>query len=288
MLQRVDMEELVRARDLLSNPGLAAKITHAIGVPLDRGISLLPAEVKSTINASATKAIGAAATVAFASMDTRVLGAVASNRLHKFMAASAGAMGGVFGLPALAIELPITTSIILRSIADIARSEQVDLKDPQTRVECLTVFALGGPGSGDDAAESGYYAVRIALANSVAEVAQFIAARSGAEVSAPALSNFVSKISLRFSAQVSQKIAAQVAPFLGAVGGAFINTLFIRHYQDMARGHFIVKRLEALYGKDAVQQAFERVEHPVLLPCPLSVDNDTSVGAADPTIAPCN
>ena len=260
MLQRLDLEELVRARKLLSNPGLAAKITHAIGAPLDRGIALLPTEVKSAINASANKAIGAAAAVAFATMDTGAMGAVASNRLHKFMAAGVGAMGGVFGLPALVIELPLTTSIILRSIADIARSEHANLHDPQSRVECLTVFALGGPGSADDAAESGYYAVRIALANSVSEVAQFIAARSGAEAGAPAVTNLVAKVSARFGSQVTQKIVAQAAPILGAAGGAFVNTLFISHYQDMARGHFIVKRLEATYGPEIVQRAYEQLD----------------------------
>jgi len=260
MLQGTDLEDLARARNLLANPGLAAKITNAIGVPLDRGLALLPKEVKSTINKSANKAIGAAATVAFATMDTGAMGAVASNRLHKLVAAGAGAFGGVFGLPALVIELPITTSIILRSIADIARSEHANLLDPRTRVECLTVFALGGPGTGDDAAESGYYAVRFALANSVSEVAQFIAARSGAEAGAPAVTKLVARVSSRFGAQVTQKIAAQAAPILGAAGGAFVNTLFVSHYQDMARGHFIVKRLEATYGLEAVQDAYEQLD----------------------------
>jgi hypothetical protein len=269
MLQSSDLEELARARRLLSKPGLAAKITHAIGVPLDRGIALLPAEVKSAIDASANKAIASAAAAAFATMDTGALGAVASNRLHKFMAAGVGALGGLFGLPALVIELPLTTSIILRSIADIARSEHANLHDPQTRVECLSVFALGGPGSEDDAAESGYYAVRIALANSVSEVAQFIAARSGAEAGAPAVTNLVAKVSARFGPQVTQKIAAQAAPILGAAGGAFVNRLFISHYQDTARGHFIVKRLEATYGQEAVQHAYALLERPLTEVCAL-------------------
>jgi hypothetical protein len=41
--------------------------------------------------------------------------------------ATTGGVGGLFGLPALAIELPISTTIMLRSIADIARSEDEDI-----------------------------------------------------------------------------------------------------------------------------------------------------------------
>jgi len=37
-----------------------------------------------------------------------------------------------------------------------------------------------------------------------------------------------------------------------------VNTVFIGHYQDMARGHFIVRRLEKIYGADPVRAAYDR------------------------------
>ena len=37
---------------------------------------------------------------------------------------------------------------------------------------------------------------------------------------------------------------------------AVINLLFIDHFQDIARGHFIVRRLERTYGADIVKQAY--------------------------------
>jgi len=49
------------------------------------------------------------------------------NNLHRAIVAVTGAVGGVFGLPALAIELPVSTMVIFRSIADIARSEGENL-----------------------------------------------------------------------------------------------------------------------------------------------------------------
>jgi hypothetical protein len=48
-------------------------------------------------------------------------------------------------------------------------------------------------------------------------------------------------------------------PILGAAGGAFINVLFIKHFQDLARGHFIVRRLEAQYGQAAVRAAYMQI-----------------------------
>ena len=58
---------------------------------------------------------------------------------------------------------------------------------------------------------------------------------------------------------VSQKTAAQMIPVLGAAGGAIINTLFIGHYQDMARGHFIVRRLEKIHGTETIRRAYDHI-----------------------------
>ena len=38
----------------------------------------------------------------------------------------------------------MSTIIMLRSIAEIARSEGEDLSDPETALSCVQVFALGG------------------------------------------------------------------------------------------------------------------------------------------------
>ena len=47
-----------------------------------------------------------------------------------------------------------------------------------------------------------------------------------------------------------------VVPAIGAAGGAIINTLFIDHFQDMAHGHFIVRRLERKYGEAIVKEKY--------------------------------
>ena len=80
-------------------------------------------------------------------------------------------------LAALPVELPVSTTIMLRSIADIARSEGEDLSDPETALACVEVFALGGRPGSADASESGYFAVRGMLAKTVTEAARFVAER---------------------------------------------------------------------------------------------------------------
>src|ERR1700746_681884 len=67
-----------------------------------------------------------------------------SQFLHRALATASGAAGGTFGLAALPVELPVSTTIMLRSIADIARSEGEDLSDPEAALACVEVFALGG------------------------------------------------------------------------------------------------------------------------------------------------
>ena len=142
--------------------------------------------------ATASKAIAGATTqalnaarVAFRTMHNEPK--AASSYLHKALAATSGAVGGSFGLVALPIELPISTVIMLRSIGDIARAEGEDLRDPETALSCLQVFALGGLKGEAEAANSGYFALRGLLAKSVGEAARFIAERGGVAEGAPVL-----------------------------------------------------------------------------------------------------
>ena len=140
---------------------------------------------------------------------------------------------------------------MLRSIAEIARSEGEDLSAPATALSCVQVFALGGRPGSADASESGYFAVRGILAKSVTQAARFIAERGVIEEGGPLLVRFLAQVASRFGLVVTQKVAAQAVPVVGALGGAAVNYAFIEHFQDVARGHFTVRRLERAYGEDA-------------------------------------
>jgi hypothetical protein len=66
-------------------------------------------------------------------------------------------------------------------------------------------------------------------------------------------------IASRFGVVVGQKFAAQAIPVVGALSGAAVNYAFIDHFQEIARAHFAVRRLERRYGKDAVRMAYDKL-----------------------------
>ncbi len=254
-VDEIDKQDLARAKQLLENPGLAARITNMIGSPIERGLEMLPKNWHQGISKlTETALLKATETAAFTMRDSP--GQAASNSLHKLSVAASGGLGGLFGLSAIGIELPLSTSIILRSIADIARSEGESISSIDTKMACLEVFALGGRGAGDDAAEAGYFAVRTALAKSVSDATAYILKSGVSESASPVLIKLVARVANSFGVQVTQKAAAQAIPAIGAAGGALINTIFIDHYQCVARGHFIVRRLERKYGKELIQNLY--------------------------------
>ncbi|HEX9658018.1 MAG TPA: EcsC family protein [Bacteroidota bacterium] len=249
-------DELDRAINALENPGFIARLTNFLGMPLEKAIKGLPERAGDLITNAARGAIEKALGLALRTLKEK-RGASSANRFHKALVGTSGFAGGMFGLPALAVELPVSTTIMLRSIADIAQSEGEELSAIETKLACIEVFALGGNRSSDDAVDTGYYAVRATLARALAEAAQFIAHRGLAQEGAPVIVRIVALIASRFSATVSEKIVAQAVPAIGALGGATINVLFMEHFQQMARGHFIIRRLERIYGAERVKTEYE-------------------------------
>jgi hypothetical protein len=252
-----DFDALRIAVRTLEQPSLTARLAGMVGKPLDLIAGYMPPGASAIISGATQKGLEAALKVALLTLRDRP--AEGSRLLHKSLAVASGAFGGAFGVTTLPIELPVSTIIMLRSIADIARSEGEDLTDPENTLACLQVFALGGRTPADDASESMYFAVRGFLAKSTAEAARYIAERSIVEEGAPLLIRFLTQIAGRFGVVVTQKFAAQAVPVIGAFGGAVVNYAFIDHFQDVARGHFIVRRLERAYGKDAIRVEYDRV-----------------------------
>ena len=253
-----DLKALGKAVDVLENPSLTAKITDFIGQPIEKAFQYLPEKWNDKIGEVTQMALRKALKLSISSIkkDSR---RTSSNKMHKVLTGASGAVGGAFGLAALTVELPISTTIILRSIADIARSEGEDISSIEVQLSCLEVFALGGKSEKDDSSESGYFAVRLALAKSITEVAKYITEKGLTEEGAPILVKFILKIATRFGIQVSEKAAAQAIPLIGAAGGAIINLLFIDHFQNIAWGHFTMRRLERIYGEENIRQEYESI-----------------------------
>lgn len=271
-LSEEDRAVLRRAVLALERPSLAARLANLAGAPLDFLGRAMPQAVSDAIARATEAALRGALRVALASMpdpttaggtDRRgravALLADSSGAKHKTLVALSGAFGGAFGIATLPIELPLSTTIMLRAIAEIARQEGEDLSDPDAALACLQVFALGGRSEADNMAESGYFAVRGALARTVAEAARYVAERGFLEEGAPILLRFAAQIAARFGIVVSQKVAAQAVPVIGAVGGAAVNAAFMDHFQTIARAHFTVRRLERSYGRELVRAAYDTI-----------------------------
>jgi hypothetical protein len=257
-LSSPEIEDLRTAKLLLETPGLAAKISSFIGAPIEKGIAFLPKSWNVLVNNAARKSIEAALDVALWTMDHGQPQS-SSDWWHKLAVGTTGAAGGAFGLPALAIELPISTAIMLRSIADIARSEGENPRMPDVKLECVQVLAFGGSSKSDDGTETGYFAARAAMAKAISEAAAHLAQKGLAQGGGPAIVRLIAQIASRFSIVVSEKAAAQAVPVVGAFGGALINTLFIDHFQDMGKGHFIVRRLERVHGAEEVKRIYNEL-----------------------------
>jgi hypothetical protein len=257
IMQEEDVQALRTAVTTLEHPSFAARLAEIAGKPIELFNRALPETASKAIAAATSQALNAALRVALRTMENQPK--AASSYLHKALAATSGAVGGSFGLAALPIELPISTVIMLRSIGDIARAEGEDLRDPETALSCLQVFALGGLKGEADVANSGYFAVRGLLAKSVAEAARFIVDRGVVAEGGPVLVRLIAQIASRFGVVVTQKLAAQAVPIIGALGGAAVNYAFIDHFQEIARAHFTVRRLERRYGKDVVRMAYDKL-----------------------------
>jgi hypothetical protein len=254
----VDQEALAAAVRRLESPSLAGRLAALAGKPVALVHRALPAAASTAVAKATKHALERALDVALFSLrNPRLTG---GRKLHSGLACTSGAIGGAFGIVALAVELPVSTAIMLRAIAAIAREEGEDLADPRTGLACLEVFALGGPPTDETVVEADYFAVRAMLARGLVEVADFALDKGAIREGAPFLVRFLTQIASRFGVVVSQKIAAQTIAVAGAVGGAAVNLAFIEHFQDVARGHFTVRRLERVHGAEIVRAEYDRLK----------------------------
>jgi hypothetical protein len=254
----LDLESLRGAVAALERPAWSVRLVNLIGIPIEAATKLLPRQANAIVSRATTTAVRKALVAAVSTMGTARRGAP-STWLHRAAAAGSGGIGGFFGLAGLAVELPVSTVIMLRAIADIARSEGEDVGSVEAQLACVQVFALGGPVPADDVSETAYYAARLGLAKALGEAAEHIAARGLSEEGAPVVLRLIARIAARFDVVVSEKVAAQAVPVVGAASGAAINLLFLSSFQRTAAAHFAVRRLERRYGADAVKRAYEAI-----------------------------
>lgn len=161
------------------------------------------------------------------------------NLIHRLATTASGVASGFVGLPGAIVDIPFTTTTILRSIAEVARDSGEDLSSEDTRRACLEVLAFGGPGESGDEMETGYWAARLGVSHLTINL--LIRSAAG-----------------QFGLILSEKLLAQMVPVAGAVTGGLLNYSFTDYYQSMAKVHFCLRALERRTGDAAaVKLAFE-------------------------------
>lgn len=149
---------------------------------------------------------------------------------------ASGAIGGFTGMAGFVPDIAFTTLVIMRAIAEIARAEGEDLAAEAARQACLEVFAFGGTELGlEEDTDISYWSARLVFQGR------------------PIVLLF-SEIASRYGLRVSQKLALQAMPVVGAAGGALVNSVFFQHYRAVAQVHFVIRRLERQYGPEAVRR----------------------------------
>ena len=263
-----DRASLQRAVVMLEETNLAVRIAGVLGTVAGRSLhgvlEQMPLPMRRQILRAANGAAAEALTVAYRSI-LPTLGQRRRFRLpvppkfaERAVTLVSGIAGGAGGIPGTMIELPVTTALLLRSIARIAEEEGEDPRDNDTRAECLKVLAIGAPSTvspstpaSGEAGAASYQAVRLAMA----EVVSAAAGRAAGEL----FPRLAAAVLPRFGVSVTWKFAGQAVPVAGSAAGGLVNLAFTAHYQEKARGHFIVRRLERTHGEAVVQSLYEQL-----------------------------
>jgi len=241
--------ELEAAVAILEGVSLPVRLAAIVGRSVEALKRNLPGPAQRLLDATVRRALQAALKAALRSEPDRNPTPLPQSWLHRGLVAASGAAGGALGLPGTVLELPVSTTLLLRQIAAIAAEQGEDLSDPATAAECLKVFALGGRDPADDSAESGYFAMRLALAEAL---------QSGiGRALGTMLPGFIGVVASRFGGPVALKLSAQAAPVVGAATGAAVNLAFLEHFRGVATAHFTVRRLERRHGAALVRSTYE-------------------------------
>lgn len=216
----------------LAANGVLMQVIGFVGGQVEDVLTRLPAKTRLKIETVTRSALEVAYGAAQGSQRLR-----AGDRPHRIMAAAFGAVGGLGGLPSALSELPVTTTLMLRSIQEIAVRHDEDLLHEETRLACLQVLGAGGPLSEDDGTDFAFLGSRIAITG-------------------PAINTLLARIAPRFAAMLTQKLGSKAVPILGSFAGAGTNLAFMRYYQEMAHVHFGLRRL-AREGQIEAPAAFK-------------------------------
>ena len=266
---------LNEAKKFLENDSILIKIADSVGKPIEFIHKNLPAKAKKMVSNTIEKAITVSLKTAIKTLkksnnipfEDAVKNTSNHRILHSSLSGISGGVCGFFGEVGLLVDLPVTTTLIMRNIASIANGYGFGLDNPTTPLECLYIFTLGSKSKHDDDMDSSYYTSRVALETLIKQSSEFIAVNSAKVVlenlekgTAPVIIRFIAKIASLFEITVTEKMLAEAIPIVGAIGGATINIAFCDYFGQAAKYHFGLLRLEKEYGKDKITNIYNDIK----------------------------
>ena len=228
------LEALAQRYARAAGPGI--QLLNLIGGQAEGLVDQLPVPVRDALGARTEDALRLAMQAAHGS---RGLVDGQAGWFNRALTTAMGAAGGIGGLPTALAELPVTTTVLLRAIQDVAVEHGFDPAEEGVQYDCIQVFAAAGPLDHDDGADLGFLGVRVT-------------------VTGPALQQLIKSVAPRLATALGQKLAAQTVPILGAAAGAATNYTYTSYYQQMAHVHFGLRRLaiEADLDRAEIVQRF--------------------------------
>lgn len=214
-----ELDALVKRHRAANTGGL--RLLTMLGTRAESLLDRLPEPVRANMLSATENALHVATRAAARSRDIVADQPPWANRA---VTTTMGAMGGVGGLPGALVELPLTTTMLLRAIQAEAARQGFDPATKSVQFDCVHVFSAAGPLAQDDGSDTSFLTLRLALTGH-------------------ALEKMIATVAPKLAAALSQKLAAQTLPVLGAVAGASTNYIFTKYYQEMAHVHFGLRRL---------------------------------------------
>jgi hypothetical protein len=211
--------------------GGVMEVLNLLGTRAEGLIDRLPPEARARLGTVTERALHHAAEAAHG---TRASVPDLPGWRARLLTTAMGAAGGMGGLPTALVELPVTVTVLMRAIQDVAAEHGFDPAEPGVRFDSIEVFGSAGPLASDDGANLGLIGTRVTL--------------TGA-----ALRALIARVAPRLATVLGQKLAAQTVPVLGAAAGAATNYAYTRYYQEMAQVHFGLRRLAIEADRDMAE-----------------------------------
>lgn len=233
------------ARRYVEAAGLGMELMQTIGTSAEGLLDRLPGFVRARLDRITHAALSRALSTA---SGTRRLVRDRGEWFNRMISTASGAAGGIGGLAGALVEMPVTITLLLRAMLEIAAEHGLDTESDEVRMECLRIFSMAGPMADDDGSDMGLLTARLSVTGQTVQ-------------------GLISRVAPKLSVSMGQKLAAQAAPVFGALVGASINYTYTRYYQEVARVHFGLMRLSHETGiphealAEALRLASERLKH---------------------------